>query len=154
MTWTYTGDPADSLKDEVRFLMGDILDTDPLVQDEEISWAISQQSTTRLAAALILRHLANKFSRLATERIGDISTNCSDLAKAFTDRVKDLDPFDQTLGDSMLVLPSFGGRSISEKETLEDDTDAVQPSFKKGMNDITGGPDEIGTTRSPYKWNI
>lgn len=150
MTWSYTNNPADSAKDEVRFLAGLTCIDDQLVQDEEILWAISQQPTTKLAAALVLRHLANKFSRLATEKIGDISRNCSDLAKAFAARVKELDPNDQTLSDSMLALPSIGGRKISEKETLADDTDAVQPSFEKGRDDIPGGPDELGTTVSPF----
>jgi hypothetical protein len=146
MTWSYSGDPASSQKDEVRFLMGDTDSTDQLILDAEINYALGAQPDPTLAAALVLRSLAAKYARFANEKIGDVSENASDLSKAFAARAKELDPAGQTLGSSLLVLPSFGGQYISEKQTLEEDTDAVQPSFSRGQHDYPGGPDAIGTT--------
>jgi hypothetical protein len=80
---------------------------------------------------------------MVTKKVGDVSANCSDLAKAYKAAADDLDPSGVTTGIA-IVLPKFGGLSIDEKEQLAEDTDAVQPSFVKGQNDIPGGPDEQG----------
>lgn len=142
MAWNYSGDPSKNEKDEVRFLIGDVCKEDQLVQDEEIRYALAQQPTTILAAALVLRTLASKFSRMVTTKVGDISRNCSDLAKAYAAQADELDPDGQTIG-SKIVLPSFGGLSLAEKEVLANNSDAVQPSFSKGMDDIPGGPSDV-----------
>ena len=142
MTWNYSGDPAKNAKDEVRFLIGDTCESDKLVQDEEIDFALGQFAETALASALVLRSLASKFSRMVTTKVGDVSRNCSDLAKAFAAQADVLDPDGQTIGGK-IVLPSFGGLSLAEKETLKENDDAVQPDFSRGMDDIPGGPEDI-----------
>lgn len=141
--WNYSGNPASNDRDQVRFLIGDTCKEDPLVSDKEIAFAISEQTSLKLAAAMCLRALAAVHSRMVTKKIGDISVNCSDLAKQFKARADELDPFNVATAAPLLALPVFGGLSITEKETLDDDDDAVQPSFRKGMNDIPGGPGNL-----------
>ncbi|HUX46412.1 MAG TPA: hypothetical protein VMV58_00230, partial [Desulfosporosinus sp.] len=92
MTWTYTGRPDENQRDEVRFLVGDTCSEDPLAQDEEIAYALGEQPTVLLAAARVLYALAAKFSRMVTSSVGGVSSQCSDIAKAFKDRAKELDP--------------------------------------------------------------
>jgi hypothetical protein len=138
VAWNYSGDPSAGDRDAVRFLVGDTCETDQLLQDAEVEYAIAQQPSNELAAAYLLRALAAKFSRMVTNKVGDVSVNCSDLAKAYADRANELDPTGITK-KVPLALPSFGGRSLDEKETLAEDTDAVQPSFSRGMNDVPGG---------------
>lgn len=138
MTWSYT-DPSNSTNDEIRYLSGCNIETRQLVTDEEITYAAGQYSNTRLAAALVLRALAARFSRETDYREGDIAVSASKQADAFRKLANELDPGGTTLG-TILALPSFGGLSKSEKEALNADTDAVQPSFYRGMNDIPGGP--------------
>jgi hypothetical protein len=140
MTWSYTGDPSSSAKDEVRFLSGCTNTDRQLVSDEEINYALSQYSEPNLAAALVLRALAALFSRETDYREGDISVADSKQAKAFLDMANELDPSGITTNAAVLALPSFGGLSKTDKETLASDTDAVQPSFYRGMNDYPGGP--------------
>lgn len=135
MTWNYSGRPGSSDRDQVRFLMGDTCEDDPLVQDEEVTYAVSEQSTLKLAAAMCLRALAAKFSRRVTTKVGDISKNCSDLAKAFKDRADELDPLGQATMTSRLIRPSFGGLTVTGKDALDDDDNAVQPRFKREMFD-------------------
>lgn len=135
MTWNYSGRPGSSDRDQVRFLMGDTDADEPLMPDEEILFAISEQANLKLAAAMCLRALAALYSRKVTNKVGDVSSNCSDLAKAFKERADELDPLGQATMSSNLVLPSFGGLSISEKDSLDEDTNAVQPYFKRDMGD-------------------
>jgi len=153
VTWSYT-DPSASDKDAVRFLVGDTSSADPQVTDEEIDWSLTQHSKIRYAAALVCRALAAKYSKCAVSvSIGDISTsNAAAVAKEYAERAKELDPSGITKGTA-IVLPKFGGLSISEKETLAGDTDAVQPSFSRGMDDYPGGPgDGVKTGEDEEDW--
>ncbi len=142
MSWNYSGDPSSSDRDETRFHIGDTDCNDKLVSDEEIDFALSSQSAPRLAAAICLRHLATKFSRMVTHKVGDISTNYSDLAKQYAARAKELDPAGVSAA-SVNAVPIFGGISNAQKQVYADDTDAVKPSFYKGAGDIPGGPSEF-----------
>jgi len=40
MSWTYSGDPGNSDVDRYRFLIGDTLETTPIMQDEEIQFVV------------------------------------------------------------------------------------------------------------------
>ena len=40
MSWTYSGNPANSQVDECRFLLGDTNESAPIMQDEEIQYII------------------------------------------------------------------------------------------------------------------
>lgn len=141
MTWNYTNRPIDVERDRIRFLVGDVDECDQLVTDEEIAFAASKfPDKNELAAAYILRALAALFSRKASMSAGGVSSSCSDIAKAFAARAKELDPNDETSGASNLCEIAVGGTTISEHEAMRDETDTVQPAFNRGMNDIPGGP--------------
>ncbi len=142
MNWNYSGNPQDSDRDEVRFLMGDTDETDQLVSDQEVAYAISKQSNLRLAAAILCRHLSAKFARMVTNRVGDVASNCSDMAKQFKVKADELDP--NNMAQSGVAVPVFGGVSVSDKQIILDDEDTVLASFYKGEGDIPGGPSEFG----------
>jgi len=141
MTWNYSGDPSKTPRDEVRYLVGDTCKEKGLVSDEEIAYSLSKFPDSSLAAALVLRALAAKFSRAVSSSVDGVSKNCSDLAKQFREQAEILDPEGVTA--VALVLPSFGGLSKSQKADWNDDLDAVQPSFSKGQDDIPGGPSNV-----------
>lgn len=134
MTWSYT-DPSASTKDEVRFYIGDTDINDQLITDEEINWSLTQYDTPQLAGALVLRGLIAKLSRYVNNSVGGVSVSAGDMAKAFLDRVRELDPNGVTK-NSVAVLPSFGGLSIAGKDNLLDNEDAVQPFFRREQDDI------------------
>ena len=77
MTWTYDGDPTQDRTAEVRFLVGDTDQTDPLVQDEEIEFVLTQYvpvegSPAWLAAAHVADGIAAKFARKADRSLGSL----------------------------------------------------------------------------------
>ena len=143
MTWSYlypSQTPAGE-RDKVRFLIGDTLECDPLVQDEEIDFALSEFSDIRLASALVLRTIAARFGRQNDLTVGSVSVSGSNAkVQGFLKLAQEYDPNGLTLGVA-IVLPRFGGLQISEKETFDEDDDAVQPVFRKFQDDIPGGPD-------------
>lgn len=137
MTWTYGGDPSANERDEVRWLCGDTDTNDQLVTDEEIAYALTQQPEPTLAAALVCDAIAAKFAREADRRVGDVSLSASQKAEAYRQRAADL-----RSDAGVLALPSFGGISIADKESADEDTSAVQPTFRIGQFDNPEIPSE------------
>lgn len=132
MSWTYSGDPASSSRDAARFLAGDTLTTDQLAQDAEFDWAILQQPNVYLAAALVLDALAARYARDVDKRIGSLSVSASQRAAAFRARAAELRADPGALGTAEVFV---GGISQTGKQTLDSNTDAVQPSFRIGQDD-------------------
>jgi hypothetical protein len=126
--WTYSGDPASSDKDEVRFLSGDTSTGNQLVTDSEIAWALTEESSnTYRAAALVCESIASIKSQDADMSVGDLKISASQLSERFAAKAKDLRRRATARGVSMYV----GGRTISRKDTVEADTDRVKPFFAR-----------------------
>ena len=53
-TWTYSGDPSASNLDEVRFIIGDTDENDPLLSNEEIMYRVNADGGRTVTAAAIL----------------------------------------------------------------------------------------------------
>lgn len=134
MTFTYSGDPSDSDQDAVRFEIQDIDTTAPLIQDEEIAYALAQESTVLAASARCCEALARRFAAKADLQVvsGDdqVKRTYSVMAQTFAERAKDLRSRAQGMG-----LPWHGGGSLSRKDGLRSDTDRVQSTFRRGEFD-------------------
>lgn len=133
MTWTYTGDPADSTKDEVRFLVGDTVQSDQQVQDEEISYAISAESSTLRAAVRVARAIAAHYARSVEKQVGDLKIKAGDTYKNYLEIVKSLEQ--EAAGSLPGAAPFAGGISHATKDTTKEDSDRVEPYFSRGMLD-------------------
>jgi len=130
--WTYTGDPSANNKDEVRFLIGDTDNTDQIVTDEEITYAIAQESNNTLAAIRVVRAVIGKYAKKVDKAVGDLKISSSQMVEHYKDLLLYLE--EQRLHADP-PMPFAGGISISQKDTVEADSDRVEPSFTKGMHD-------------------
>lgn len=132
MTWSYDPTTLTTNKtNQVRFLVGDTEVTDPLVQDEEIVFALSQRNSIYGAAAIVCRTIAAKFSRLADTVDRDIRDALSSKAKAYAMRANEYEVQAKARSGA---LPYAGGISIADKVTRELDLDRVPPSFNREMD--------------------
>jgi len=145
MTWTYTGDPNDSARDAIRFLVGDTDSTDQLITDEEIAWVNAEVSgsaaaTTHLyrAAARTAHAIAAKFTRLADQQIGDLRVAMSQKANAARILAASLD--DLAASDSAVPIAYAGGVSVANKTSQEQDDDRVKPFFETDQFSNTTDP--------------
>lgn len=142
MSFSYTGDPANSNKDAVRFLLGDVVETQAIFSDEEIDWALTQINNIYFAGALIADGAVAKFgggsdSNVKTKTVGALSMSYGDSEKAQEYR---------TLAKSLRARgaifsgwkPYSGGISRSDKKTQQQDTDWDQPAFERGQFDFPG----------------
>jgi len=103
MAWSYDGDPSVSSKDHVRFLIGDTYSGDPLVSDEEINFALTQEANPYRAAAVVARHIAAFFRRNVSYSMEGTAIQAqqrADQYDALADRLE------QTAGESTTSLPT------------------------------------------------
>lgn len=135
MAWSYSGDPATSLKDRVRWLTGDTRQPEQLATDEEIAWALTQETNAYLAAALVCEAIAARFAR--EESVSAIGTSHSRGSRAAEY---------QSRADSLRkrkrvskTRPTAGGIEQSEQDTAAADTSLVARTFRVGMHDNPAG---------------
>jgi len=137
MTWTYVAPTTD--RDKVRFLSGDNDTTDQLVTDEEIAYILTVRTNLHLAAADACEAIAAKWARKADTSNGALSVSASQRAAAYHVQAQELRARANGLG-----APTWfaGGQTVSGKDTLTNDSDAVQPAFRVGQDDLPGTPDD------------
>lgn len=120
--WSYSGNPLDNPRDQVRFLVGDTDQSDPLFQDGEINYLLAQypgpggvlNATIRATEALMA-----KFSRMVNETVGDVRLDLSD-------RIKNLNLLKTALIQRIAtetITPYAGGISISDMITVASNPD-------------------------------
>ena len=132
MTWTYSpAGIAASTMMQVRYLVGDTVATDPLVQDEEINFALSQRPSIYGAAAMACRSLAARMAREADVVDKDLRTTLSAKSKAFARMAAD---YENKASSRSAARPYAGGLSIADKIQNECNPDRVQPGFSVDMD--------------------
>ncbi len=126
MAFTYSGNPADSDKDTVRFFLQDTTEPGEFLQDEEIEYLLTQEVNVYTAAAMGAMLLAGRSHNVKTKKVGDLSiTFGSETWKALAEWLRG-----RGYG---YAIPTAGGISRSDKRTLEDDSDWIVPEFFRDL---------------------
>ena len=138
MAWSYSGDPDSSALDAIRFLVGDTDTNDQLLANEEISWVNSQVSgsTTSTDSLYTVAHrcmimIAAKFSRLPDQAVGAMRVDMFQKAENARLQAKELKVLAQSEGGT--PTPYAGGITWSDRELDADNSDIVEPYFKRGQ---------------------
>jgi len=137
MSWSYdatalgTSTAAERLN-SVRYLVGDTDTSDQQVQDEEVTFALSQVGDNIFyAASFVADNLSAKYSRLVDTKLdGALSSKYSDLTKNYRLLASQLRQQGQRYSGGALGI-SFGGITVSGINTNRANTDRVQPSFRR-----------------------
>ena len=128
--WTYSGDPANSDSDAVRFMVGDTIRERPLLDDLEVDWIITQATNLNLRAALACEALWSRFLGISDYTVGSVSKKFSDVAAKFKERAAE---FRKDAYKNARV--SFPAHLCSTKRALEADNELEYPEFSIGMAD-------------------
>jgi hypothetical protein len=87
MAWTYSGDPATSDLDELRFMIQDTREELPLLLDEEINYLIAEwmprYDSLTYCAAIGAQIISRKFAGVVTVSADGVSVNTSELAARY-----------------------------------------------------------------------
>jgi hypothetical protein len=136
MSWSY--DPTDldtstasGRLNTSRLLVGDTDTLDQQVQNEEVTFALSQSGdNVYYAASWLARVIASKYSRQVTTQLdGALSANYSDLAKQYMMLSDNLEYQGKTSGASIGVVA--GGITKSSIEAARANTNRIEGSFRR-----------------------
>lgn len=131
--WTYYPTKlATSPKDQVRALIGDTVQTDQQLQDEEINFFLSLRASTWGAAAECCMALASKFSRSVDQAVGTAKISFSQMAKGYIARAA---LFNAKAAMGGAGLPYAGGLSAADMLNALSNDDRVEPQFTIGITD-------------------
>jgi len=132
MTWSYSGDPSKTAKDQVRFLIQDTVETDQLLSNEEIDFLNTQEGSTTKAAARGAEILAAQFARFCDEAVGAVRISFSQKFDHYTKLAKTL----KRRSALNNICPFAGALSKAQKETERLNEDRVEPVFTRDKFDF------------------
>lgn len=153
MSFSYSGDPATSTKDAIRFLVGDTDSTEWFITNEEIEWLVVQwenKNSVYWTASMVAEAIAAKFSREVTTNSDSQTVNTSELQQKYLDLAVRLRAQHQTLlsGGSVDV----GGINAGEQP----DPTVLPLAFGTGMHDFAEAGQQDQGDRSwtyyPEQW--
>jgi hypothetical protein len=135
MSFTYSGDPANSPLDAVRYHIGDIEEAKCLVQDEEIDYALAEESDVRLASANVAEAIAARATREVSWVRGRVEYRPGEMADRYYKLAAQLR--DQVTGAGSYGVDSAyaGGISAQTVAAAEADADRIEPRFKRDQFD-------------------
>lgn len=119
---------------QVRFWIQDTISTRPLFSDDEVDWAVKQEANVYTAAASLCDILVAKAGGgVKSKRIGDLSIEYD--VKFYITRGAML----RARGAGHQV-PYAGGISEADKQIQQGDSDAVQPSIFRNLDNNPAAP--------------
>lgn len=131
MTWTYLPAAMRNL-DRVRLLIGDTDSADPQLQDEEITFFLTEAGNPRAAAVQAVEALIGRYARQVDRAIGGEGG----LSVSASQKVAHYQQLLVTLKERARSrpVPFAGGISQSQKDAQEERTDRVRPAFTVDMD--------------------
>lgn len=137
MSNTYSGNPADSSRDAVRFWLNDVGPSTWEFSDQEIDYALTLYPNPVLSAAWLAGRLAMKYAASVDKSVGDLRLSNSQKARMYADLQTSL----KAQADSSGVSIYVGGVSKSDMTTVDANSDRVKPPFGIKQFDIPGSAD-------------
>jgi len=133
MSWSYSGDPASSTRDLVRFLIRDTDTADQLFSDEELDYLVTTWTNGYEAARNAADILAAKFTRQAdtSKSVGDLS-----LSESFAGRAQEYRELAMALAEQRNRLaPARPWAKAGNLVATENRADAGVTDFRVGQFD-------------------
>jgi hypothetical protein len=129
MSWTYSGNPAASDLDRLRFELGDTVAATPLLANEEINFIIAQESKWARRIARGLRSIGHKLLQQPNFGLDRWREDRHQVAQSFLTRADELEKTGRMAG------VYAGGISTSDKDTQKDDEDYDKPFASLTMDE-------------------
>ncbi|QGP52518.1 hypothetical protein PsalN5692_04027 (plasmid) [Piscirickettsia salmonis] len=132
MTWSYdvTQLQASTLF-QVRYLIGDTDEKDPLLQNEEITFTLDQYQSIEQVAAACCENIAAQFSRQSDQTAGKVSDDLSQKSEQYLKLAEKI----RARASSSLGVGAFyaGGINRADDVKYRSDSTINQPRFMRGV---------------------
>jgi hypothetical protein len=128
-TWTFPGTFLTD-RDKVRGLVGDTNPRSPLISDESIAFALTEEDTIHLAAALTAEMIAAQFATEVSETIDGVNRNRSSKYDQYMKLAAKLRE-----RKGLNNIPFFGGVSKSTDQAIQDNDDIPDRIFVREQFD-------------------
>lgn len=89
MAWIYSGDPSVSEKDKYRFLIGDTVEDEPVLTDEEIEYVIAEYPDNNMRLYQLFNTCTIYFARQIEFKIGPIMEKPQDRLEYFKSKTQE-----------------------------------------------------------------
>ena len=142
MVWVYGNSPStsteDGRRDAVRVLVGDTNTNDQQITDEEIFFALNENSkNVYFAAAQAARMVASHYARLVDAKFEGVSTDYHQRQEHYRKLAVVLDQQAKSKGGA-LGVPAAGGIRVDQVEGAKKDSNRVRSSFRRGQFSYPG----------------
>lgn len=133
MSWSYS-DSLSTDRDKLRFKIGDVDTNDQLLSNELLDALLAEQADPTLAAIAAVEGILAQFARDIDRQALGLGGSRSQKTQFYRDLLKEL----RSQAARSSTSAFFGGGSVSEKETIQDDSDNPLTPFRLGQFDNPG----------------
>ena len=125
MTWTYTNNPTESRRDALRLAVGDTIENDPRLSDEEVEHFLGlYPDSLDLAAAQAAEAIAARYSSMAVSYVGDLDNSPHLKAEYYLKLARQLrsraeQEEDARVEDSIVASPGCSLEALHRKPLFE-----------------------------------
>lgn len=144
MAWNY--DPAlPTDRDKVRALIGDTDTNDQIHTDEFLDFLLDTHGDLYIAAAFAVEAMAADLLRYTDVSADGVSVSVGTSYSRLMDYADRLRQLAASVGQPM---PYAGGRSVSERETDDANSDLIQLHFRSHIHDNPWTPSGINASQA------
>lgn len=119
MSFSYSGNPANSTLDFIRFTVGDTNANQAVLQDEEINWIVAEYPELNKQLAAAFRQMATSYSSIPKRRLGPMQEDGTDRAAYFKERAM---YYETRVGMSGIPpLPEYSSDKVFDKGMMAND---------------------------------
>lgn len=120
MAFTYSGDPASSMLDYLRFILGDTNEAAPILQDAELQYIIDTSASGTQCLALSFRAAANTLgARLVKRTLGPQSEDATERHRYFVSQAKQYEKYLSLSGPP--AQPNYQAELIFQKGMMSNE---------------------------------
>jgi hypothetical protein len=148
MAWSYSGDPASSTRDTIRFMIGDTDTSDQLLNNAEIDYYITLHGTNSRIASESARAVAAKFARNMSRAVGGLQADFAAKYRQYMELADNL----LKKEESEPTSPFLSGWNRVDKDDRFDNPDREPINGRKGvMDNPRAYPEDTSTGSRGYR---
>lgn len=145
MSFTYSGNPLASARDQARFLLGDVNTTSAKLSDEELDWLLTEWDDPYAAAAAGADIISNNAAAYYSFSADGGMSSIGELQERYKAVARNIRQTRAQLGLSVFYV---GGIDPADVEAHDNDQSVIHTDFGTGMHDNKREGGSGGATKS------